>query len=239
MAEAVAGFAVALRAADYSVRGVRAAIGSRAEVSIAPAYLHAIQRRLDRASPLGRLIALFLLGVPLPVGEAAAAVAPVPLDALAAAGVVDCDGDMVRARIRVLPYEDLLVACDRDPDPDQPLEREHVGGIHASTVLLALLTPRRPVGRALEIGCGCGFQALLLARRAGEVVATDVNPRALEFGRLNAQLNEIGNISWRLGEGFEPVRGERFDLVVSNPPYVIAPRARFTFRESPLPGDAF
>jgi SAM-dependent methyltransferase len=239
MAEAVAGFATALRAADYSVRGVRTAIGSGAAVSISPADVHVVERRLDRASALGRLIALFFLGVSLPVDEAAAAVAPVQLDVMAAAGMVDCDGGMVRARIRVLPYEDLLVACDRDPGPDEPLEREHVGGIHASTVLLALLTPRRPVRRALEIGCGCGFQALLLARHAGEVVATDVNPRALEFGRLNAELNGIRNISWRLGEGFEPVRGERFDLVVSNPPFVIAPRSRFTFRESPLPGDAF
>lgn len=239
MTDAVAGFAAALRAADYSVRGVRDAIGSGAPVLIAPADGHFVQRRLDRASALGRLIALFFLGVSLPIDEAAAAVAPVPLDALAAAGVVERDRDMVRARIRVLAYEDLLVACDREPDPGERLEREHVGGIHASTALLALLTPRRPVRRALEIGCGCGFQALLLARHAGEVVATDVNPRALEFGRLNAELNGVANISWRLGEGFEPVRGEPFDLVVSNPPFVIAPRSRFTFRESPLPGDAF
>ncbi|HET6865573.1 MAG TPA: methyltransferase, partial [Solirubrobacteraceae bacterium] len=239
MPKAVAGFAAALRAADYSVRGVRTAIGSGAAVTIAPADRHVAQRRLDRASALGRLIGLFFLGVSLPVGEAAAAVAPVPLDALATAGVVGCDGEIVRARIRVLPYEDLLVACDRDPDPDERLEQEHVGGIHTSTVQLALLTPRRPVERALDIGCGCGFQTLLLARHANEVVGTDVNPRAIEFGRLNAELNGIENISWRLGEGFEPVRGERFDLVVSNPPFVIAPRPRFTFRESPLPGDAF
>lgn len=239
MADVVAGFAAALRAADYSVRGVRTAIGSGAAVSFAPTDLHVVQRRLDRASALGRLIALFFLGVSLPVDEAAAAVAPVALDALAAAGVVDCDGGMVRARIRVLPYEDLMVACDREPDAGERLEQEYVGGIHHSTVLLSLLTPRRPVGRALDIGCGCGFQTLLMARHATEVIGTDVNPRALEFGRLNAELNGIENIDWRLGDGFEPVRGERFDLVVSNPPFVIAPRPRFTFRESPLAGDSF
>src|SRR5262249_18612364 len=163
-----------LRAANYSVRGVREAIGSGAAVSIAPADVHIVQRRLGRASALGRLIELFFLGASLPVGEATAAVAPVPLDALAEAGLIDCDGGMVRARIRVLAYEDLLVACDHDPDPDERLEREHVGGIHASTVMLALLTPRRPVERALDIGCGCGFQTLLLARHAAEVVGTDV-----------------------------------------------------------------
>jgi SAM-dependent methyltransferase len=239
MAGAIAGFAAALRAADYSVRGVRTAIGAGATISIWPADVPVLKSRLDDDPTLGRLIELFLLGVSLPPGEAEAAVAPLSLDALAAAGLIESDGTAVRARIRVLPYEDLLVACDRDPGLDERLERDYVGGIHASTVLLALLTPRRPVDRALDIGCGCGFQALLLARHAGEVIGTDVNPRALEFGRMNAELNGIENISWRLGDGVEPVRGERFDLVVSNPPYVIGPGPRYTFRESPLPGDAF
>ena len=233
------GFAGALRAADYTVRGVRSMIGSGAAVSISPAEVPAVQSRLDRGSALAALIELFLLGLSLPADDAAAALAPVPLDALAEAGIIDHGDDMVRAQIRVLPYEDLLVACDRDPDLDGRLERDHVGAVHASSVLLARITPRRRAERALDIGCGCGFQALLLARHARAVVATDVNRRALEFGRLNAELNGVANISWREGDGLEPVRGERFDLVVSNPPYVIAPRPQFTFRESPAPEDTF
>jgi SAM-dependent methyltransferase len=239
MAGAIAGFAAVLRAADYSVRGVRTAIGAGTTVSISPADVPVLKSRLEDDPALVRLIELFLLGVSVPPGEAEAALAPLSLDSLAAAGLIESDGTAVRARVRVLPYEDLLVACDRDPGLDERLERDHVGGIHASTVLLALLTPRRRVDRALDIGCGCGFQALLLARHASEVIATDVNPRAVEFGRINAELNGIENISWRLGDGVEPVLGERFDLVVSNPPYVIGPGPRLTFRESPLPGDAF
>ena len=234
-----AGFAAALRSADYSARGVRSAIGSGAAVSVSPAEVPAVQSRLDRGSPRRTLIELFLLGVEVPTPDAEAALAPMPLTSAITAGLIEPRGSVVRARIRVLPYEDLLVACDRDPELDGRLEPDHVGGIHASSLLLARITPRRRVERALDIGCGCGIQALLLARHAREVVATDVNPRALDFGRLNAKLNGIENISWRLGDGVEPVRGERFDLVVSNPPYVIAPRPRFTFRESPLPGDAF
>jgi len=233
-----AALANALRSAGYSARGVRDAIGSGPAVSLSAADVVAVKSRLE-GSPLGPLIELFLLGLPLTTARAGTALAPVPLDALAAGGLIDCAGDAVRAGIRVLPYEDLLVACDRDPELDGRLARDHVGGIHASSVLLARITPRRCVDRALDIGCGCGFQALLLARHARNVVASDINPRALEFGRLNAWLNGLENISWRLGDGLEPARGELFDLVVSNPPYVIAPRSRFTFRESPLPGDAF
>jgi SAM-dependent methyltransferase len=237
--EVVAGFAAALRSAGYSARGVREAIGSGAAVSVSPAEVPAVQSRLDRRSPLRPLIELFLLGIEVPAPDAEAALAPMPLSALITAGLIDERGGAIRARIRVLPYEDLLVACDRDPELDGRLEPDHVGGIHASSVVLARITPRRRVEHGLDIGCGCGIQALLMARHAREVVATDVNPRALEFGRLNAKLNAIENISWRLGDGLEPVRDERFDLVVSNPPYVIAPKPRFTFRESPLPGDAF
>jgi SAM-dependent methyltransferase len=238
LSETVAGFAAALRSAGYSARGVRKAIGSGAAVSVLPAEVPAVQSRLDRRSPLRPLIELFLLGVEVPAPDAEAALAPMPLSALITARLIDERAGAIRAPIRVLPYEDLLVACDRDPELDGRLEPDHVGGIHASSVVLARITPRRPVERALDIGCGCGIQALLLARHARDVLATDVNPRALEFGRLNAKLNAIENISWRLGDGLEPVRGERFDLVVSNPPYVIAPKPRFTFRESPLPGDA-
>jgi SAM-dependent methyltransferase len=175
----------------------------------------------------------------VPASDARRALAPVPIGAIAHAGLIEHGDGMARALIRVLPYEELLVACDRDPELDGRLERDHVGGIHASSVLLARITPRRHVERALDIGCGCGFQALLLALHARTVVATDVNRRALEFARLNAELNGVENIDWRHGDGLEPVRGERFDLVVSNPPYVIAPRPRFLFRESPAPGDAF
>ena len=232
-------FAAALRAADYTVRGVRGAIGSGGAVSIAPADVPAIQSRLDRGSPLAALIELFLLGLSVPASDAQRALAPVPLDTIADAGLIEHGDGMAQALIRVLPYEELLVACDRDPDLDGRLERDHVGGIHASSVLLARITPRRHVERALDIGCGCGFQALLLSLHARTVVATDVNRRALEFARLNAELNGVENIDWRHGDGLEPVRGERFDLVVSNPPYVIAPRPRFLFRDSPAPGDAF
>jgi methylase of polypeptide subunit release factors len=92
---------------------------------------------------------------------------------------------------------------------------------------LAQVTVRNPVGLALDLGTGCGIQALHAARHARRVIATDISERALAFARFNAALNlgpEHG-ISFRLGSLFEPVAGERFDLIVSNPPFVITPRS--------------
>lgn len=85
--------------------------------------------------------------------------------------------------------------------------------------------PSRPVGRALDLGCGAGTVALVLTRRARSVIAADINPRALLLARVNAAINGIENIELRRGDCFEPVYGERFDLIASQPPFVPKPPA--------------
>jgi hypothetical protein len=80
---------------------------------------------------------------------------------------------------------------------------------------------------------------LLAASHSQEVIATDSNPRAVAFSRFNAQLNGIDNLSCRAGSLFEPVAGERFDLIVSNPPFVLSPTTRFLFRDAGIRGDEF
>ena len=83
--------------------------------------------------------------------------------------------------------------------------------------------PPARVGSALDLGCGAGALALLMARRAGWVTGTDLNLRAVELARRNARSNDVENVDFRFGDGFAPVRGERFDLIVSQPPYVAHP----------------
>ncbi len=104
---------------------------------------------------------------------------------------------------------------------------------------LARLTVRTPVGSALDVGAGSGVQALLAARHSTRVTATDVNPRALAYCRLNAMLNDIHNVTPALGSGFQTLGRRRFFLIVSNPPYVVSPDALLMYRDSGLPGDTF
>ncbi len=96
----------------------------------------------------------------------------------------------------------------------------------------------RRSARALDLGTGCGVQALHLAEHADDVVATDVNQRALAMTRLNAALNGV-RVDVRAGSLFEPVAREQFDLVVTNPPFVVSPATgeRLVYRDSGLPGD--
>jgi SAM-dependent methyltransferase len=75
--------------------------------------------------------------------------------------------------------------------------------------------------RLLDLGCGCGTLSLLLGR--ARTVGTDINPRALELAQWNASANGIAGCEFRLGSLYAPVAGERFDLIVSQPPYVPLP----------------
>jgi hypothetical protein len=110
-------------------------------------------------------------------------------------------------------------------------------GIGASTVALAGATIRRTIDAALDVGTGCGIQALNAAGHSGRVVATDLNPRAVACATLTFELNGVTSVSVRHGDLFEPAAGESFDLVVANPPFVISPARRYLFRDSGRPLD--
>lgn len=82
-----------------------------------------------------------------------------------------------------------------------------------------------PGSRVLDLGTGSGAVAVAAARRGASVTAVDVSRRALLATRLNGLLRGRF-IGVRRGDLLQPVRGRRFDLVVSNPPYVPAAAER-------------
>lgn len=115
------------------------------------------------------------------------------------------------------------VASDLGEDvTGRPLDEDHVLGIGGASLSLLGQTIRERVDSALDLGCGCGIQALYLATHCGRVVATDLSARAGALTQFNAALNGAP-IDVRVGSLFEPVSGESFDLIVSNPPFVITP----------------
>lgn len=217
----------------YSAERITAALGRRPPMprTRRDVYL----RRLAEAGELGTLIRLFRLGEPVERAGAAAALAPADLEALVEAGILVDGGDEIAPGVDLTPFLGLLLAHDR-VDLSQAAPDWHVM-LGAASRTLASLTIRRPVGVALDLGTGCGIQALLAARHADRVIATDLSERALTYSRINAALNETPSVEWRQGDLFAPVEGERFDLIVSNPPFVISPDTDVLFRDSAMPGD--
>ena len=166
----------------------------------------------------------------------------------------------VRSAVDLRPYAtdssaELYVASDLGAfQRPGVLRHDHVLGIGGASLTLVQSTPRRPVDTALDLGTGCGIQTFHLLAHARHVTATDISDRALATARFNLILNAEAldvdpwdlpaRVSLERGSLLEPVADRRFDMVVSNPPFVITPRSpdehaedRFTYRDGGLPGD--
>ncbi|WP_422674037.1 DUF7059 domain-containing protein [Bailinhaonella thermotolerans] len=223
-------------ACDYTIDGVRRRLGDAAATALSREEIVPALRATADLDPLGVLIRLWWLQVPVGAADARRVLGDLP------PGLVTVAGDEVRAAVHIQPWEDgdetFYLVSDLKVRPGDPaLRPDHVVGAGGASANLAQLAVRHGVETALDLGTGCGVQALHLSRRAGAVTATDVNPRALELSALSFALSGVANVETAEGSLFEPVAGRRFDLVVSNPPFVISPRGRFTYRESGLNGD--
>ena len=211
---------------------------------------------------LARLLAFFLLARPLTESEAAEVFGDTLVDFENAALIERDAADSTRwsASVDLRPHAaddgtEIFVAADLGAH-QRPgvLRKDHVLGIGHASLTLAQITERTPVKRALDVGTGCGIQTFHLLAHAEHVTATDISERALAFTRFNLLLNAQAlnidpqnpqaRVSLRMGSLLEPVAGELFDLVVSNPPFVITPRVagesaeeQFTYRDGGLPGD--
>lgn len=249
--------------ARYTADGVAAILGEEASAALddelaLPAIRVLTSMRQDEAAPLAALVLVFMLGRAVSPEALARAVPRVGIEGLESLGLVHptgADGDRVRATVDLRPYESTddegsflwWIASDQgQAATGEAVHPDHVLGIGGATSTLIAITPRTRVKSALDLGCGCGIQALHAARHASRVVATDVSERALAFTRFNAALNaptlgEGARIETRLGSMLEPVSTERFDLIVSNPPFVITPRIAgadtWTYRDGGAVGD--
>lgn len=221
----------ALQTAGWSAAALDDLLGVGARAHLDRDELAPLLRRTEGGSPLEVLARLFVLGTEVDLKQARKAGVPetwlVP------------DGYGVGAAVRLQPVVhggvEVLVAHDpaRAATRTRP---EQVLGVGAASLTLAAATPRSRVGRTLDLGTGSGIQALLADDHSDRVVATDANPRAAAYTRLSAALAGR-DVEARVGDLLEPVSGETYDLVVSNPPFVIGPGNGYVYRDAGLDGD--
>lgn len=259
-----------LTAAGFTVDGLEQRLGPVASAALHREQAVPARRALRRAGdptsrptdPAGALAALFLLGDEVPRHALDTALARTGADGAARLGLVEAAGagsdDAVRALVDLSPYaaadaagpvEWWLASDLGELATGRSLAADHVLGAGGASLTLAQVTVRTPVGRVLDLGTGCGIQALHAARHARDVVATDVSARALGFAAFNAALDlgpgatgpGAARLDLRAGSMLGPVAGEAFDLVVSNPPFVITPRGagvrEYEYRDGGRAGD--
>ncbi len=223
----------ALIRASFTSAGIAQRLGPAATAAAGRHDYRAALRATGSGDPLDTLIRVFVCGQSESEHRLVEALYPLSIHAARAAGLIVGD----QAGVDLEPYGDWWVLADLPAQPAKQLPADHVLGVGGASATLAGATIREPVGAALDLGTGCGVQALHLSQHAQSVTATDVSPRALSFAATNAALN---GLRWELlhGDLLEPVRGRRFDLVVSNPPFVVGPGvATHTYRDSGRAGD--
>ncbi|MFE3740807.1 methyltransferase [Streptomyces sp. NPDC059134] len=234
----------ALLAADFTADGLLELLGAPAYAALARSETVPALRATRGDTPLETLVRLFLLQRPVPLERAEAAL---PLDDALTGGWVVRDGAQITAAVDVRPYggpegQDWFIVSDLGCSVGGAAgasghDEGVVLGVGGASTTLAGLTVRTPVGSALDVGTGSGIQALHAAQHATRVTATDLNPRALGFTRLTLALSGAPAAELREGSLFEPVGDETYDLIVSNPPFVISPGARLTYRDGGMGGD--
>lgn len=242
-----------LTTAGFTVDGLTALWGEEAAEALHRGQRVPAERALARAggSRLATLAELFVLGRPVGRDAAAEALPALGLDDAAGLGLIRQEDDVIAPAVDLRPYAfvDALGAAEWWIVSDLgelalggALPEDHVLGVGGASMTLSGLMLQRPVRSALDLGTGCGIQALHASRHAERVVATDISERALRLAALNAELNGIDGIEFRLGSMFEPVAGEAFDHIVSNPPFVITPRTEgvpaYEYRDGGMVGDA-
>ncbi|MFE7776540.1 methyltransferase [Streptomyces sp. NPDC057445] len=238
----------ALLAAEFTADGLLDLLGAPAYAALARSETVPALRATRGDSALETLVRLFLLQRSVPHDRARAAL---PLDEALADGWLAKDGDDVRATVDIRPYggpegQDWFIVSDLGcavggaggaRGQGGQADAAMVLGVGGASTTLAGITVRSPVSSALDLGTGSGIQALHATRHATRVTATDLNPRALAFTRLTLALSGAPEADLREGSLFEPVGSETYDLIVSNPPFVISPGARLTYRDGGMGGD--
>lgn len=223
----------------YDADAVLALLGEPAHAALGRGEAVPARRASAAGGELGTLVRLFLLADTCGPDELATALAPLPVADGLAAGLLEADGPRVRTALDVRPLDTgagtRWLVSDLDGDlRAHPTSPDHVLGVGQASLSLLRVTPTAPVGTLLDLGTGCGVQAVHGCAHAAQVTGTDLSERALDLARASCALNEL-DVELLAGAWFDPVAGRRFDQVVANPPFVVGPpRVRHTYRDSGL-----
>ena len=193
-------------------------------------------RLLDQVSEptlLNLLLRGFLLNDPLDTAESASLIPSWFTELVLSCGLARREGQKLIAEATLFPGDSFLAVCD-PPARIEAQDPEAVLWPNPTTKLLLNFTIRRHSRATLDLGTGNAMQAISAAAYSDQVVATDLNPRAVEYAKFTARLNGTENVECLTGDGFAPVTGRKFDLIVSNPPFFIRPSHMFLFCDNPM-----
>ena len=221
----------------YTEQGVRQQLGTPVPLPSYAPQMPALLARTAGDSTFDLLARSFFLGQPTPAQAAARFPAEV-LSLLERCGLFQRTGAAWQPMALLAPCRDLWLASDTFAYRETPQAGDFVMPVNEAALALADFALPCDQGRVLDL-CSGNLLHGLAAGAGATVVGSDLNPRAAMFGAFNAALNGRDKVTCATGDLFAPLAGQRFDLILSNPPFVISPGSEHPFRENPLNLDDF
>jgi len=220
----------ALRTAGYTPEALQRLLGITVPDDIGLLnHAPAVERLTHDRSAAATMIRLFFLENAEPIGQVREVLSHAGCANLIATGMLlRRRGAAVHARVRIDPVGDQHYVSDRrfssvDRRALQLPKGDAVYPPSSDSLMLRDAVSAPAARQVLDLCTGSGIQALQVARTAERVVAVDVTPRAAAVATFNARLNGVSNVEVRVGDLYSPLRGEQFDLIVANPPFVASP----------------
>jgi len=199
--------------------------------------------RLANRDALDLAIDLFLLQGQLTATELNRLLPATERDTLTRCGLLSTDAKGVtRARASLFPVGERLIFSDHAwPELPHPgyttVPCDQVMGIGLDSRNLAHCTIRRKFRKALDLCTGSGIHGLLAATHSDRVLAIDISPRAALCTRFNGRVSASANLDVAVGDLYGAARGESFDLITANPPFVPSPLNTLRFRDGGRSGE--
>jgi carbamoyltransferase len=224
---------------DYSETNICALLKVSSLQQIEPTYFYYYDRYQLPQTPIGDLIRLFLLRASVSQNNVRNIFGDELFLTLVTLGVLINTDDLWKSQCDLFCAEGLYFATDHRyiMQTEDKLDEEPVMYVGLDSIGLVHTAPRFPTNRVLDLCCGSGIQGLVASRYAKEVIGVDITPRAIRFARFNAQLNGVQNISFLQGNLYEAVKGQRFDTILANPPFVPSPKRQIRFRDGGTTGE--
>ncbi len=207
---------------------------------IEPTHLHYLAELKLPATPLADLARLFQLRASLTRARVEELFGRELTERVLGLGLLEARDGELSSRVDLFCSGSLLLATDHRfmIRAEDSLEEDPVMYIGMDSHGLVQAAPRnRRADRTLDLCCGSGIQGLIASRYSKEVIAVDINPRALRFSRFNAQLNGIENYRVELGSLYDGLDGQLFDVILANPPFVPSPSTDTRFRDGGCNGE--
>jgi HemK-related putative methylase len=185
--------------------------------------------RFPPNSTFGILFNLFFLGLSINTKSLEQLFSGINISYLIKINLLEIIGKKdIRSKILLTPYKNFYFASDFIlQQEDRAIEKkeqkyEYVYPVSLDSVTLSESCLKKSFDKVLDVGCGSGVLGIIASFNSKQVVGIDINPRAVNFSRFNALLNKAGNCRFLCGDLYNPVKNEKFDLILSNPPYEIA-----------------